>query len=63
MPGLDVVDLSLIIAVIAATIAHPGSSKLSDVNALLQLAAGVSVRAAHIFFVLLVSISINSYIC
>jgi len=62
MPGLDVVELALAIGVIAATITHPGSGKLSDVGVLRQVARRIALHAAHIFFVLVISIFVNNSI-
>ena len=58
MPVGSVWKQSLIVAVIATTLAHPGSVRLeldSVVQTLLQL--------AHSYFVLVISIAVNRTIC
>jgi len=42
---------------------HPGSAKASNVDSMMQLVASIVVRVCHVFFVLIVSISVNSHIC
>ena len=56
--------LALIVAVVAVSVTfHPGSAKASNVDSMMQLVASIVVRVCHVFFVLIVSISVNSHIC